>query len=93
MTLDVCSATTTVDDVPTLAVVQLAADDDCSGVLTSCVTVSATAGQLYAIQVDGYNGNWGPVVLRVSEAAPPNDNFARSVHRPIVHVPSASASV
>ena len=57
--------------------VQLASDDDCNGVLTSCVTVSVTAGASYAIQVDGYNGAWGPVTLRVSEAAPANDNYAK----------------
>ena len=48
--------------------VQLASDDDCSGVLTSCVTVSVTAGASYAIQVDGYNGNWGAVSLLVTAA-------------------------
>ena len=47
---------------------QIATDDDCHGVLTSCVTVSVTAGASYAIQVDGYNGNWGAVSLLVTAA-------------------------
>ena len=56
---------------------QVASDDDCSGVLTSCVTVSVTAGVSYAIQVDGYNGAWGELSLRVSETTPANDNYAK----------------
>ena len=44
---------------------QITSDDDCSGAVTSCVTVSVTVGQSYAIQVDGYNGAWGAVSLSV----------------------------
>ena len=58
-------------------VVQITTDDDCFGVLTSCVTVSVMVGHSYAIQVDGYNGNWGELELRVSETVPVNDNFAK----------------
>ena len=42
-------------------------NDDCNGVLTSCVTLtSATAGVTYAIQVDGYGGASGSVMIAVS---------------------------
>ena len=69
-------------------------NDDCNGVLTSCVTLtSATAGVTYAIQVDGYGGASGSVMIAVSASTtvlspsatptpqplpgPANDMFAR----------------
>ena len=46
--------------------VLVGSNDDCSsGVTTSCVTFVDTNGLDYAFQVDGVNGDWGSVSLRV----------------------------
>ena len=47
-------------------VVQVSSNDDCSSaVLTSCVTVTLTAGTTYAFQVDGFNSAFGTVSIVV----------------------------
>ena len=46
--------------------VQVSSNDDCSStVLTSCVTVTLTAGTTYAFQVDGFNSAFGTVSIVV----------------------------
>lgn len=59
----------------------------------SCVTVAASAGEVFAMQVDGYGGNKGAVVMNVAvvpPVAPVNDNFAGrstlSSYLPVVNV-------
>jgi subtilisin-like proprotein convertase family protein len=49
---------------------QVTANDDAPGVLTSAVSFQATAGTTYHIAVDGYDGEHGPVVLRLLPASP-----------------------
>ena len=46
----------------------LASNDNCASVMgtSSCVSVAVTAGQVIAIQVDGYNGAAGAVTLSVT---------------------------
>ena len=58
---------------------QIASDDDCSGVLTSCITFTGVMGQSYAIQAAGYNGAFGSLSISLTALAPANDNFARCV--------------
>ena len=41
----------------------VAADDDSGGFFTSLVTFNVTAGTAYQIEVDGFKGAWGNVVL------------------------------
>lgn len=53
-----------------LNLVEVASNDDAPGVLTSQVTFPATAGTPYHIAVDGYEGDRGPLVVRLLPAAP-----------------------
>ncbi|HOX56924.1 MAG TPA: immunoglobulin domain-containing protein [Candidatus Paceibacterota bacterium] len=46
-------------------------DDDPNGGVTSLVTFAATSGATYQIAVDGYNGNYGSVALRIVAGVPP----------------------
>ena len=60
----------------------LIADNDdqntSGGIYTSIVTFNATAGTIYRIQVNGYNGASGTIQINVSggSSGPVNDNFA-----------------
>lgn len=47
-------------------------DDDSGGDRTSHVIINAVAGTTYRIAVDGYNGDSGNVVLRVTSTTPPS---------------------
>jgi len=54
-------------------------DEDPNSYLTSRVSFEAVAGQTYAIAVDGYYGETGPIQLRltyVNSVRPTNDLFA-----------------
>lgn len=46
-------------------------DDDPNGGVTSLATFSATSGTTYQIAVDGYNGDYGSVALRIVAGVPP----------------------
>ena len=62
------------------ALTTVAQNDDVSRYdLTSAVTFTAVAGTTYYIDVDGYRGATGTVVLNLNEVqAPGNDNFANA---------------
>ena len=67
-------------------------DDDSGGNGTSRVTITAVAGTVYHITVDGYNGEEGALSLAVAEIAGPpvNDLFANRI---VLVGSSASSSV
>lgn len=63
------------------ALTEIASDDDSGGNATSRVTFTATAGTLYHIAVDGYNGEEGSIALAVAvpPGPPANDHFANRI--------------
>ena len=63
------------------ALTLIASDDDSGGNGTSRVTFTATAGTLYHIAVDGYNGEEGSLALAVTvpSGPPANDHFANRI--------------
>ncbi|BET69262.1 hypothetical protein ASA1KI_41800 [Opitutales bacterium ASA1] len=60
------------------ALTEVASNDDIDGPnQPSRVTFSGTAGTIYQIAVDGWEGKTGNITLRITTAVPPaNDNFA-----------------
>ena len=58
---------------------QIASNDDCTPLSTSCISVSLIAGTTYAVQVDGYGGAAGSVTLALT-AQPSNDFFSTYVY-------------
>ena len=83
------TATTAASDFDTLLAIytgshlasltRIAANDDCAGVVTSCLTTTVTAGVTYAVQIDGYAGAAGDVGLTLMAAHPPtNDDVSHA---------------
>jgi hypothetical protein len=54
----------------------LIGNDDIGIPVASRVTFTATKGNIYHIAVDGYDGDFGTIVLNWTNEIPPNDNFA-----------------
>jgi len=65
------------NDLPNLTLV--AADDDSGQGLSSLLTRSVTAGEIYQIAVDGYQSNTGGIALNITAPPPPNDNFVNAI--------------
>lgn len=61
------------------ALTLVAANDDNGASLTSRTAFSAIAGTTYAIQVSGFQGASGNIVLSWASAAPANDNFVNAI--------------
>ncbi len=65
------------------ALTLVASNDDAEGARTSLVTFTATAGTVYRIAVDAFEGSVGAIALSVHSASAPvvpvNDNFANAI--------------
>ena len=61
---------------------QVGSNDDCSFLARwSCYEFVASSSSVYYIQVDGFYGTTGFIVLEAIYDGPPNDGFARYVGR------------